>query len=235
MQKPAGCQMLIKNSIPVPRIKICGMSDRISVRMAVHHGADAVGFITEVPVDTPRNIARKTARDLVACTPPFVTSVMVCMPDDPAQAVELIDCVRPDAVQIHNYLTVEELNTIKKATRVKLIKTVPVDPDTDIGNTIAYISRLQHTVDAILLDTNIGGRTGGTGAVHDWTISQAITASSPLPVILAGGLKPENVAEAVRTVRPYAVDTASGVETGGSKDENKVKTFIRQVKGHYHE
>lgn len=225
--------MLRKNSIPVPRIKICGMKDRISVRMAVRNCADAVGFITEVPVDTPRNITRETARDLVACTPPFVTSVMVCIPDDPAQATELIDYVQPDAVQIHNYMAIEELNQIKTTTHVKLIKTVPIDQDTDIGNTIAYISRLQHTADAILLDTKIDGRTGGTGAVHDWTISQAITAGSPLPVILAGGLKPENVAEAIRTVRPYAVDTASGVETGGNKDEDKVRTFIRQAKGHY--
>lgn len=222
---------MFKASIPFPRIKICGMKDRISVQMAVSHGADAVGFITEVPVDTPRNIDRETARDLVASTPPFTTSVMVCMPDDPEQAIELIDCVRPDAVQIHSSMAVEELNKIKKDSRVKIIKTIHIDPDTDIGNTITYISHLEHTVDAILLDSKVDGKTGGTGAIHDWTISQAVIAGSSLPVILAGGLKPENVAEAVRTVRPYAVDTASGVETGGSKDGDKVKTFIQQTQG----
>jgi len=222
---------MLKTGIPVPRVKICGMKDLISVRMAVRYGADAVGFITEVPVDTPRKIDRETARDLVASTPPFVTSVMVCMPDDFEQAMELIDCVRPDAVQIHNSMVVEELNKIKEVSRVKLIKTVHIDQDTDIGNTLAYISQLEHIVDAILLDTKVDGKTGGTGAVHDWTISQAITAGSPLPVILAGGLKPENVAEAVRKVRPYAVDTASGVETDGNKDGYKVQTFIQQVRG----
>ncbi|MBW6518014.1 MAG: phosphoribosylanthranilate isomerase [ANME-2 cluster archaeon] len=215
----------------IPRVKICGMKDRISVLMATRCGADAVGFITEVPVDTPRNIDRETARDLITSIPPFVTSVMVCMPDDVSQAMELIDYVRPDAVQIHSSMAVEIVKKIRKATRVKLIKTVHIDQDTDIGNTIAYISQLKHTVDAILLDTKVDDRTGGTGTVHDWTLSRAITAASHLPVILAGGLKPGNVAEAVRTVRPYAVDTASGIETGGSKDEDKVTTFIRQAKG----
>jgi len=222
---------VLKTGIPVPRIKICGMKDRISVRMAVRYGADAVGFITEVPVNTPRKIGRETARDLVASTPPFVTSVMVCMPDDLEQAMELIEYVRPDAVQIHSSMAVEELNQIKEASRMKLIKTVHIDQDTDIGNTLAYISQLEHIVDAILLDTKIDGKTGGTGTVHDWTISKNVIAGSSLPVILAGGLKPGNVAEAVRTVRPYAVDAASGVETDGTKDEDKVMTFIQQVQG----
>lgn len=222
---------MLKTSIPVPRIKICGMKDRISVKMAVHCGADAVGFITEVPVDTPRKIGRETARDLVASTPPFVTSVMVCMPDDPGHALELITYVQPDAVQIHSSIEIEELKEIKEASRVKLIKTVHIDQDTDVGNTLAYISQLEHIVDAILLDTKVDGKTGGTGTVHDWTISKNVIAGSPLPVILAGGLKPENVAEAVRIVRPYAVDTASGVETDGSKDGDKVQTFIQQVQG----
>jgi phosphoribosylanthranilate isomerase len=234
MQKSAG-SLTLKSNIPVPRIKICGMKDRISVQMAVRYGADAVGFITEVPVDTPRNIDRETARDLVSSTPPFATSVMVCMPDNLEQAMELIDCVRPDAVQIHSSMAVEELNYIKEASRVKVIKTIHIDQDTDIGNTLAYISQLEDIADAILLDTKVDGKTGGTGTVHDWTTSQAITIRSSLPVILAGGLKPENVAAAVRIVRPYAVDTASGVETGGSKDRDKVRTFIHQVKGHYYE
>ena len=222
---------MLKTSIPVPRIKICGMKDRISVKMAVRCGADAVGFITEVPVDTPRKIGRETARDLVASTPPFVTSVMVCMPDDPGHALELITYVQPDAVQIHSSIEIEELKEIKEASRVKLIKTVHIDQDTDVENTLAYISQLEHIVDAILLDTKVDGKTGGTGTVHDWTISKNVIAGSPLPVILAGGLKPENVAEAVRIVRPYAVDTASGVETDGSKDGDKVQTFIQQVQG----
>jgi len=187
--------------------------------------------MVQMPWDSPRKIGRETAMDLVASTPPFVTSVMVCMPDDFEQAMELIEYVRPDAVQIHSSIEAEELKEIKEASRVKLIKTIHIDQDTDVGNTLAYISQLEHTVDAILLDTKVDGKTGGTGAVHDWTISKAVTAGSPLPVILAGGLKPENVAEAVRTVRPYAVDTASGVETDGSKDGNKVQTFIQQAQG----
>ncbi|MCL7415145.1 MAG: phosphoribosylanthranilate isomerase [ANME-2 cluster archaeon] len=230
MQRAIGDQVF--SDLSLPRVKICGLKDPISVRMAVRYGADAVGFITEVPVNTPRKIDRQTARNLVAATPPLVTTVMVCMPDDKEHALELIEYVRPDAVQVHSSMSIEELQGIKRSVRLKLITTVHITQDTDVDKTLEYISELENTADAILLDTKVDGKTGGTGVVHDWTISRAITAGSKLPIILAGGLNPNNVAEAVRTVRPYAVDTASGVETGRNKDEEKVKAFIEQAQGH---
>lgn len=213
-----------------PMLKICGMKDMDSVLMAKRYGADAVGFITEVPVDTPRKIDRKTARELVASAPSDLFKVMVCMPCDLENALELIEYVGPDAVQLHGPMSTDDIGSIRKTTGVRLIKTIHIDNNTDVSDTLYYISGLQDTADAVLLDSKTGGKVGGTGTVHDWTRSRDIIAGSPLPVILAGGLNPGNVAEAVKTVRPYGVDTASGVETGGIKDDEKVRMFIKNAR-----
>lgn len=216
---------------PVPRIKICGMRNMESVLMAVGYGADAVGFITEVPVRTHRRIDREEARELVAATPPFVTTVMVCMPEDLKNALELVDSVRPDAVQVHSSMALDDLKSLKKYAHVKIIKTININQATHVGQTLEYVSTLENIADAILLDSSAGGKTGGTGTVHDWTKSKEITAGSPLPVILAGGLDPGNVSEGIRTVRPYGVDTVSGVETEMKLNEDKINMFIRNARG----
>jgi phosphoribosylanthranilate isomerase len=213
------------------RVKICGMRDKDSVSMAVKHGADAVGFITEVPVNTHRRIDRETAKKLAACVPPFVTSIMVFMPDDLKNALELIDSVKPDAVQVHSAMSIDELVSLKAQSRVKIIKTINITDETSVGDTLDYITALDSIVDAVLLDSSVGGKSGGTGIVHDWTKSRDITLQSPLPVILAGGLHPGNVADAVSTVRPFGVDTVSGVETDRKIDEEKVKMFIKNARG----
>lgn len=212
------------------RVKICGMRDRGSVEMAVKHGADAVGFITEVPVPTHRRIDRETARKLAASVPPFVTTVMVLMPEDLKNALELIDFVQPDTVQVHSDMIVKELKSLHAQGNVKIIKTVNITEETSVQDTLDYIARLKDTAEAVLLDSSAGGKRGGTGVVHDWTKSREITARSPLPVILAGGLNPGNVADAVRTVGPFGVDTVSGVETDLRIDEEKVRMFIENAR-----
>jgi len=216
---------------PVPRVKICGMKDINSVLMAVRHGADAIGLITEVPVKTHRRIDRDTARTLAASTPPFVSTVMVCMPDDLDNALELVMHVQPDAVQVHSPMSIEDLRSIKEKTRIKIIKTVHINEDTNVFDTVHYISEIKSVVDAILLDSSVGGKSGGTGTVHDWTKSKSITENSQLPVILAGGLHHGNVTEAVRIVGPYGVDTASGAEISGKKDEEMIRLFIKHARG----
>jgi len=230
MNKMENDRMQQYQTLPFPRVKICGMKDLDSIMTAVKYGADAVGFITEVPVSTPRKIDRETARELVASTPPLVSTVMVCMPDNLENALELARFVQPDAVQVHSSMSREDLRALKEITGVKLIKTIHIDGRTDVGTTVDEINGLDNIADAILLDTKIDGKTGGTGIVHDWARSFEITLNSSLPVILAGGLNPGNVADAVRTIRPYGVDTASGVETGGVKDEDKVMMFINNAR-----
>jgi len=223
------------------RIKICGNTNPADLAHAILCGADAVGFITDVPVRSPRKIDTETAKELIKQVPVFVDSVLVIMPDDLGSAMALIRETRPTCVQIHSDLPISELAEISKT--VKLIKTIAVPKDAPSGITDHILSRidaLTGIADAILLDTSTRSRTstitgaksearsGGTGKVHDWRISAEIVKHSVLPIILAGGLTPDNASDAIRKVHPYAVDTASGVETDGKRDPDKVRRFIKQ-------
>jgi len=213
------------------KIKICGIKTEHDLTVAINAGADAVGFITDVPVDSPRKITLAEASRMISKVPVFVTSVLVIMPENAQHAVRMIHAAKPAAVQIHNALPLSELVTIRK-TGVKLIKTIPVSRDSSSDTLIMQVKELSGIVDAVLLDTALDGKTGGTGMQHNWEVSSKVVLNSAIPVILAGGLKPENVREAAGCVRPYAVDTASGVETGGKKDEKKVLDFIKNARMH---
>ncbi|MDD1746086.1 MAG: phosphoribosylanthranilate isomerase [Candidatus Methanoperedens sp.] len=213
------------------KIKICGIKTEHDLAAAINSGADAVGFITDVPVDSPRKITLAEASRLISKVPLFVTTVLVIMPENAHQAVRMIQAARPVAVQIHNALPLSELVKIKE-TGVKLIKTIQVCRDSRADMLIKQIKQFSGVADAILLDTALDGKTGGTGVPHNWEVSSKVVLNAGIPVILAGGLKPENVGDAVKCVRPYAVDTASGVETDGKKDQKKVMDFINNVRMH---
>ncbi|MCZ7355705.1 MAG: phosphoribosylanthranilate isomerase [Candidatus Methanoperedens sp.] len=211
------------------RVKICGIKTERDLAIAVNAGADAVGFITEVPVDSPRKISLADASRLISKVPLFITPVLVIMPENAEQAVSMVHAAKPGAVQIHNALPLPELKKIRE-TGVKLIKTIPVSLDADPKLLMDLVAELKGTADAVLLDTMQDGRSGGTGLPHDWKISSEVILRAGIPVILAGGLNPQNVKAAVRNARPYAVDTASGVETDGRKDEKKVVDFISNAR-----
>ena len=213
------------------KVKICGIKTAHDLAVAINAGADAVGFITEVPVDSPRRITLSEASRLISKVPVFVTTVLVIMPENAHETVLMIRAAKPAAVQIHNELALSELKKIRE-TDVKIIKTLPVSQDARADTLIKQIHDLSGVVDAILLDTARDGKTGGTGIPHNWEISSKLVMNAGIPVILAGGLKPENVRDAVKCVHPYAVDTASGVETDGRKDEKKVMDFINNARMH---
>jgi phosphoribosylanthranilate isomerase len=221
------------------RIKICGMRSPEEIELAALYGADAVGFITEVPVESPRKLHSETAASLVSEVPGCLDSVLVIMPENSARALELIEKVGPDIVQIHSLLSLPELEKIREKTDIPIIKTLSIPAQEEnaeksilIFNLLEHVNLLEETdtVDSILLDTGKAGKSGGTGCVHDWTLSRRIAQETRLPLILAGGLKPGNVQEAIKVVSPYAVDTASGVETCGKKDNLKIKSFIEEVR-----
>jgi phosphoribosylanthranilate isomerase len=225
------------------RIKICGIRRPEEIELANLYGADAVGFITEVPVESPRKLDSDTAASLVSDVPKSLSSVLVIMPENFAKALELIEKVNPDIVQIHSKLPLSELEIIKEKTDIPIIKTlsIPAQDETSgkrsrktsvISELLKKVCLLEEAevADSILLDTGKPGKPGGTGCVHDWSLSKRIAEKTRLPLILAGGLKPENVQEAIRAVSPYAVDTASGVETSGKKDALKIRSFIEEVR-----
>ena len=208
------------------RVKICGITRKEDLDAAVAAGADAVGFVVGV-ASSPRNIALEKAEKLIRQVPPFVKSVLVTVPrgiDD----FEIYEKLNPDAIQIHG----ENLHTAASV-RLKIPNTLLIGAvNAKVANALDVVSRAAKIFDAVLLDSFTNGRYGGTGIVHDWELSKRVKqAIHPKPLILAGGLTPENVAEAVRTVEPYAVDVSSGVELQlGIKDHKKIIEFIKNAK-----
>jgi phosphoribosylanthranilate isomerase len=127
-----------------------------------------------------------------------------------------------DIIQIHGSLEPENIAILKNKIYQRLIVAINSESQETHG--------LDSIADAILLDTLNNGKLGGSGKTHDWNMSAELVERLKVPVILAGGLNPNNVVEAVRKVRPYAVDVSSGVETDGRKDPEKINSFIREAK-----
>ena len=202
------------------RVKICGVTDHTDLRAVERAGADAVGVIADVPVDTPRAVSTSTADDLFGAAPPFLTTTLVTMAESVEEAVETADVVDPDVLQLHTDLPPEALRSIGESIAGKLIVVVDAaDPDRARGVAAA--------VDGILVDSIDESGAGGTGETHDWDATAEVVSTLDVPVILAGGLTPDNVAAAVETVRPFAVDVATGVErSGGQKDHDAVRSFV---------
>ncbi|WP_254765031.1 phosphoribosylanthranilate isomerase [Natrinema marinum] len=206
------------------RVKICGLTSEADLAAAVDAGADAVGIICDVPVDTPREVSLEQATALAAATPPFVTSVLVTMVDDPEAAIELVETIEPDAVQIHGGIRPGDLAYLRAKLDVELLLAVDAD---DATTAETY----DDVVDGLIVDTAGEDGGGGTGRTHDWDQTRLAATDLESPLILAGGLTPENVADAVETVGPFAVDVASGVEdSGGVKDVDAVRSFVERAK-----
>ncbi|WP_435333519.1 phosphoribosylanthranilate isomerase [Haloarchaeobius sp. TZWWS8] len=202
------------------RVKICGLTREEDVDAAIDAGADAVGFVVDVPVDTPREVTARRAAELVARVPPFVTTVLVTMPGGPNRAIELVEQVDPDVVQVHSDLSPGDVAYLRSKVDADVLKHVDAArPGT--------ARRYADVADALLVDSVDESGAGGTGKTHDWERTRAETAGLDVPIVLAGGLTPENVARAVETVEPFAVDVASGVESaGGVKDHDAMHRFV---------
>lgn len=203
------------------RTKICGLTRETDVAAAVDVGADATGFVVDVPVETPREIAPETAAALVETVPPFTTTVLVTFPNN---VESLIETVGADAVQIHGDIDLDRLAALRSGGTVRVIKTVQAG---DREAALQYAA----VADAIHVDSTDDSGGGGTGRTHDWDETAALRRAVDGPLVLSGGLSPTNVGAAVRTVRPYAVDVASGVERrGGVKDHEAVNRFVRNAR-----
>lgn len=206
------------------RVKICGITNLDDALLAVGNGADAVGFVFVEA--SPRHISDERARDIREKLPPFVTVVGVFIEPDPHMAKETFERVGLDFIQF--YKGDEERLLRESGLSVnRLIRAVRVGSEADldaIGETSAAY---------VLLDTKVEGwGGGGTGKTFDWGIAVKAAARGK-PIILSGGLSPENVEEAIGVASPRAVDVCSGVESApGKKDPEKVRQFIRRAKGH---
>jgi phosphoribosylanthranilate isomerase len=209
------------------KVKICGITREEDLEVACGLGADMVGFVLEIS-SSPRNLRLKKAKCLFNLVPENVKSVLVTVPNNLKQVLEAYNLLKPDIIQLHgeNFLDLRLLK--EKLPRAALIKVVHVAGEEAIEKA-AYEASF---FDGILVDSYAPGKHGGTGLVHDWSISKRVRdAIYPKPLILAGGLNPTNVLRAVETVKPYAVDVSTGVESNpGFKDPAKVEAFIRRAK-----
>ncbi|WP_135364493.1 phosphoribosylanthranilate isomerase [Halosimplex halophilum] len=211
---------------PAARVKVCGVTREEDREAVVAAGADAVGVICDVPVDTPREVDADAAADLLAGVPPLVTGVLVTMPTTVEEAVGLVEATEPDALQVHGGLSPGELGALSRRLSQDLV--VAVDAEAD------DIREYAEPADVLLVDSVDAAGGGGTGETHDWERTREVVADLTVPVVLAGGLTPENVAAAVETVEPFGVDVATGVErvdgdgtrVGGEKDHEAVRSFV---------
>lgn len=203
------------------KVKICGITTGEDARVAVEAGADALGFV--MYRKSPRWVEPSVARSIIADLPPFVLPVGVFVNEDPAAVRTLMDECGFALAQLHGDETAaycQQLGRpVLKALRVK-----------DRGSFLALAEfQGRARVRGVLIDAFSDHAYGGTGHKADWTL--AAEAARSVPILLAGGLTPSNVAEAVRLVRPYGVDVSSGVEASpGKKDPEKVKAFIEAAR-----
>lgn len=200
-----------------PRIKICGITRPVDAVAAAAAGADAIGLVFYPP--SPRAVTIEQAREIGEALPPFVTRVGLFVEPDHDMVTETLAAVAIDLLQFHG----DEPAADCESYGLPYIKAARVQPDFDLDE---FTSRYTGAC-GILADTYQADVQGGTGKVFDWSL---IPARRSKPLILAGGLTPDNVAEAMRRVRPFAVDVSGGVESAkGIKDADRIAAFIREV------
>lgn len=212
------------------RVKICCISSVAEAVLAIRHGASALGLVSAMP-SGPGVIAEETIAEIAATVPPGVATFLLTSQHDAesiiaqqrrcrVNTIQLVDAVEPDC---HAKLRAE-------LPGIGLVQVIHVTGEESVREAIAVAGK----VDALLLDSGNQKlaikELGGTGRTHDWRISRKIVESVRVPVFLAGGLRPENVATAVREVRPFGLDVCSGLRTNGQLDESKVREFFAQIR-----
>lgn len=201
------------------RIKICGMTDKNEVSHAIACGVDALGFIFFQK--SPRNIEPDRAREIIESFPPFIDAVGVFVNEAPEVVAEIVKYCRLSTVQLHGSESPEYCRQIPG----RIVKAFQIAP----GLTPDDLGVYEDVVSGFLLDTFHKEVRGGTGETFDW--SRVDKLHPRKPIILAGGITPDNVAEAIRQVKPYGIDANSGLETApGRKDISKITRLIETVR-----
>jgi len=211
-------------------VKICGLMRVEDAMAACVAGADMIGVIVDTPV--LRSLAPDRAAEILGVAPKSVARVAGVVPRNVAHAIKIAGELKPDYLQIHAEMSRAELREIRDSAGVPLIAAVAVPREgARLDEVLARAKEVAEAADYVLLDTKHAGVGGGTGLTHDWNVSRAVRDAIPKPLILAGGLNPGNVAEAIRTVRPHGVDIASGVESSfGKKDPELMRAFVKAAR-----
>lgn len=215
----------------VTRVKICCIASLEEAWTAIRYGASAVGLVSEMP-SGPGVIPEELIAEIAARLPPAVGSFLLTSRQDAAEIIAQQCRCRTNTIQLCDRLRPGAYEGLRAAMPgIALVQVVHVTGE----EAIEYAREVVPHVDGVLLDSGRPrGRVkelGGTGRTHNWDISRRIREAVDVPVFLAGGLRPENVAEAIRVVRPFGADVCTGVRTDGRLDEAKLAAFFEQVQG----
>jgi phosphoribosylanthranilate isomerase len=207
-------------------VKICGLSTRETLDVALDAGADMVGFVFFAP--SPRHLSLETARELGRRAKGRARKVALTVDADDATLAGIVEALQPDILQLHGQETVARLRDIKQKFGLQVMKAIPVERASDLASLPGYAA----VADSILFDAcapSGATRPGGLGAVFDWHVLENLDLA--VPFMVSGGLHAGNVAEAVRVTRAGGVDVSSGVERApGVKDPEMIRGFIRAAR-----
>ena len=211
------------------RIKVCCIKSLQEAELAVRYGASALGFVSAMP-SGPGPIPEEKIAEIIRQVPPGVSSFLLTGRQDAASIIDQQHRTRANTIQLVDSVQIETFVELRRALPgIALVQVVHVTGPEAVETAVS----IAPYINAVLLDSGNPNlpvkQLGGTGRVHDWSISKRIRESVPVPVFLAGGLNAENVAEAIRRVRPFAVDVCSGLRTNGVLDEEKLARYVEQV------
>ncbi|HLO40855.1 MAG TPA: phosphoribosylanthranilate isomerase [Phycisphaerales bacterium] len=211
------------------RLKVCCISSIREASIAIAAGADALGLVASMPTG-PGPIADELIREIALATPPPLATFLLTSRDQPRDVVEHARYVGVNTVQLVDDTVGEDVwDELREALpAVRIVQVIHVRDESSVDLALAAAAH----VDALLLDSGHPARRelGGTGRVHDWSLSRRIVERTDIPVFLAGGINPDNVAMAIRSVRPFGIDLCSGVRTNGVLDAAKLHALTSAIR-----
>jgi phosphoribosylanthranilate isomerase len=212
-----------------PRVKVCCISSVTEAELAIRYGASALGLVSAMP-SGPGVIEEELIAEIAAQAPPPIATFLLTSKQDVDSIIAQQRRLRANTIQLVDRLEQGSFDDLRSALPgISLVQVIHVTGEESVEEALAVAPQ----VDAILLDSGnqklAVKQLGGTGRTHDWTLSRKIREAVNVPIFLAGGLKSENVADAIRSVEPFGLDLCSGVRTDGKLDEAKLARFFEQV------
>jgi len=212
-----------------PRVKICCISSIEEARIAIESGASALGLVGPMP-SGPGVISDELIFQIAKTVPPPVGTFLLTSETSAAEIIKHHQRTQTNTIQLVDALSAGTYHDLRDAIPgIKLVQVIHVIDEHSVDDAI----RISEYVDAILLDSGnpnlLVKELGGTGRTHNWKLSRTIRDNIKVPVFLAGGLKPENIRQAIEEVQPFGIDLCSGVRTNGKLDREKLDRFMREV------
>jgi len=216
-------------SIFKPRIKICCISSITEAEIAIKMGASALGLVSEMP-SGPGVISMEAIKQIAAFIPPPIATFLLTSKQDVNDIIKQHNYCRTNTIQICDDLMIGTHKDLKEALPgIAIVQVIHVTGEESITEALG----IQNEVDAILLDSGNQSKRikelGGTGRTHNWEISCKIREKLDIPIFLAGGIKPDNIAQAIDQVHPFGIDLCSGVRTDGKLDEKKLQQLFSNI------